>query len=517
MVDALGAGIQEVRIPGLAEVLYGVDGDVLHLDDILFEKVLVLLPGNGPEPVGAAELPKDAVRDILFLAAIVKGVRKRLATAEDGDAGALPGVVHPVPENPAHFVGHPAAELDHGGIGAPAHGHGPDKVDGAGGDGVQGRAGLGGEPGVREGAHDGVSLGNRLPVLRHVILRPLVGAAEDLIDVPEAQLLLGLDAEGNGIIFHGQPQGRGEVIENEPVADGEVLSFGPGDIIGLEPDEVALTVPEAVLLRNGLHVVGGHEMVLVPAVDPADAGNVAGYGNLVVRDALGHPYCADPVPSATHDLKGPYFLLVRHGEAFSGVPVAVFLGRGTHEPDGVAGVVAAHEGKAGEFLDEEGGVLVDEGVRSGEGGFTHGELLFIQAGIAGIDVSVCVPGAEGNLGDLTESGGVTLEPGVAGAFVHLEYGVLLVVLRGLHGNPGVGHAVTGVRCIDGSVVRCQASHHDTGAAFGLVTVGIDALGSAGGRHRENGEQTENQVFHAICISRNGIFPAGRLSFRRPGG
>ena len=248
--------------------------------------------------------------------------------------------------------------------------------------------------------------------------------------------MLGLDAEGNVGIVHGQAQGGGQLIEYEPVPDGEVLALCAGHIVGLEPHEIALAIPETVFLRYGFHVVGGHEMVLVLPVDPADAGDVAGDGHLVVRDALGHPYGAHLVAAAADDFEGPYFFLIGHRQALAGVAVAVFLGGFAHQADGVTGIVAAHERQAGEFLDEEHRVLVDEGVRTREGGLAHGQLFLIQAGIACIDIGISMADFR-DFAHLPDSGSVALELRVPEALKDFEHVAFPVVRGGFHRNPGV--------------------------------------------------------------------------------
>ena len=241
-------------------------------------------------------------------------------------------------------------------------------------------------------------------------------------------------------------------------------------------------------------------MVLVLAVDLSDARDVAGDGHLVVRYALGHPHGTHLVAAAADDLEGPYFFRVRDGEALAGVAVAVFLGGFAHQADRVTGVVTAHERQAGEFLDEEHRILVDEGVRAGEGGFAHGELLLVQARIARIDIGVGVA----YFGDFThfpDTGGVALELRVPEAFVDLEHVAFLVVRGGFHRDPGVRDAVAGMGGDHGAVRRCEPAHHDAGAAFGFIAVGIDALRpDACGDGQRRQEKEDMSGFHACVVT-----------------
>ena len=241
-------------------------------------------------------------------------------------------------------------------------------------------------------------------------------------------------------------------------------------------------------------------MVLVLPVDPADAGDVARDGHLVVRDALGHPYGAHLVAAAADDFEGPYFFLIGHRQALAGVAVAVFLGGFAHQADGVAGVVAAHQRESGELLDEEHRVLVDEGVRAREGGLAHGELLLVQAGIARIDIGVGVADF-GDLAHLLDAGGVALELRVPEALEDLEHVAFLMVDGGFHRNPGVRDAVAGVGSDDGTVRGGEPAHHDAGAALGLVAVGVDALrpGACGNGQRRH-EKDKTGGFHACHIT-----------------
>ena len=239
-------------------------------------------------------------------------------------------------------------------------------------------------------------------------------------------------------------------------------------------------------------------MVRILAVDPADARDVAGDGDFVVGDALGHPDGAHLAAAAADDFEGPYFLLVRDRQAFAGVAVAVFLGRFAHQADGVARVVAAHERQAREFLDEEDRVLVDEGVRAGEGRFADGDLLLVQAGVARIDIGIGMADLW-DFAHLPHAGGVSFELGVPQAFIDFEHVSGGVVRGGFHRDPRVRHAVAGVGGEDGAVRGREPAHHDAGAAFGLVAVGIDALGVCA--RRKEGcrrKEEESSGLHVCC-------------------
>ena len=86
----------------------------------------------------------------------------------------------------------------------------------------------------------------------------------------------------------------------------------------------------------------------------------------------------------------PHLVLVGKGDALAAVAVAVFLDEATDELDGIAGVVAAHEGDTLQFLNHEHAFVVDEGVGTGEGGLTDGQLFLVEAWIGRVEIGVGV-------------------------------------------------------------------------------------------------------------------------------
>ena len=111
LVDVLGVGVQGGGGGGAGGG--AVEGEVFEPEDFFVEAGFGALPGEGGELVGPAELPEGAIIDILLLTAGLVGLRERGCAAEDGDAGALAGVVQRKPAHAAHLVGKPGAELGH--------------------------------------------------------------------------------------------------------------------------------------------------------------------------------------------------------------------------------------------------------------------------------------------------------------------------------------------------------------------------------------------------------------------
>ena len=280
-------------------------------------------------------------------------------------------------------------------------------------------------------------------VLAHVVVRSFVGAAEKGHHVADVDRFLRLDGEGEFFHVHVKAEGRCQVTEDEILTDLVVASLGAGNVVGFPENQVSFAVPQAELAGDGLHIVGAHEIVFVLPVDLPDPGNVGGNGDFVVRNSLGGPYGARPSLPGPEDFEEPGFLLVRDGQAFAGIAVSVFLGDGTHQSDGVPGVVAAHQGEPGQFLYQEHAVGVLEGIGTTEGRFTDGELLLVQRGITGIDISIGAPGLR-NLADNLYACGITAEFRMAGPFADLEGLAPFVAGGGFQGDPGMGNAVAGV-------------------------------------------------------------------------
>ena len=233
-------------------------------------------------------------------------------------------------------------------------------------------------------------------------------------------------------------------------------------MVGLVEVEIALAVPEAVLQRHRLDIVGGHEIALVGPVYPADAGDVGRYCDFVVGYALGCPHGTFLPLAATEHLEEPDLLRVRHRQALSSVDVAVLLREFTHELYCIAGIVAALEGQAAEFLDEEDAVAAAQGVGTGEGRLSYGHLLLVEGGIGGIEV------CEGlaRLGDLSraaQAGGVAGKGDVAAAPVNGVHRALGILGGRLLGEPGAGLSVAGMRSHHASVGGGQTPHRDAGA------------------------------------------------------
>ena len=281
------------------------------------------------------------------------------------------------------------------------------------------------------------------------------------------------------------------MVEDEVLAVVEVLALGIVGIEILPEDELALPVPEAVVDGDLLHI-GGRHHVLALAVDAADAGDVGRYGDVVVRHPLRHPGSADPFLADADDLELPDLVLVGDREALAAVAVAVLLREGAHQPDGVAGVVAALQGDALEFLDPEPARGVHEGVRTAEGGFADGQLLLVEAGIGRVQVGVGM----GRLRDFAhepDARGVSAEHRVHGAPEDRMHRPGRMVRRGFHLGPCAVSAVTGMGCHHGTVGGGLPAHHDGRAALAVEFLGEEQ--AADGQRGHEGEES----FHGSIV------------------
>ena len=222
----------------------------------------------------------------------------------------------------------------------------------------------------------------------------------------------------------------------------EVPSFCVISVEGLPEDELALAVPQPVVDGDLLHI-GGRHHVLVLAVYPPDAGDVGRDGYMVVRDPLGDPRSADFLLADTHYLELPDLVLVGHGQAFAAVPVAILFRQGAHQSDGIPGVITALKGHAFQFFNGEPPGRVHEGVGAPEGGLSHGQLLLVEAGIGGVEISIGMR----HLGDFTHkfhAGGVSPEFCVHRAPQDGMHRSGFMICGRFHLHPGAVTAVTGV-------------------------------------------------------------------------
>ena len=474
-----------------------VEGEVFEPEDFFVEAGFGALPGEGGELVGPAELPEGAIIDILFLSAGLIGLRERGGAAEDGDAGALAGVVQRQPAHAAHRIGQPGAELGHVRIGAPGDGHGPPEFDRAGGDGVQGVPHRGGQPRVRDGAHDRVGrvllVGGPgdFDVLGHVEVRSLVGLAVEGHHLADIDRLLGLDGKREFVHVVGEAEGGREVVEDEVLAVVEVLALGVVGIEILPEDELAFPVPEAIVDGDLLHIGRGHH-VLAFSVDAADAGDVGRYGDVVVGDPFRHPGGADPFLADADDFELPDFVLVGDREAFAAVAVAVLLREGAHQPDGVPGVVAALQGDALELFDPEPAGGIHKRVRTAEGGFADGQLLLVEAGVGRVEVGVGM----GRLRDFShelDAGSIPAEVRVHGAPEDRMHGAGLMVRSRFYLGPCAVSTVAGMGCHHGTVGGGLPANHN-----GRTALAVEFLGEEQAADGQRGQQGE-ESFHGQIV------------------
>ena len=462
MVDVFRVGIQQ----GWGAVGDGGagEGHFLESQDLLVESLLGVLPGKGGELVGAAELPEGAIIDILLLTAGLKGLREGGGTAENGDAWTLARVVQREPADATDGIRQPVPQLRDVRVGAPGHGDGPAEFDRPGGDGVEGVPHGGRQPGVGDRAHHGVSrvrlVGRprQLDALGHVEVRAFVSLPVERHHLADVDRLLGLDGERQFVHVVGEPERGSEVIEDEVLPVVEVLPLRIIRIEILPKDELALAVPETVVDGNPLHVGRGHHVAAL-AVNPADAGDIGRYGDMVVGNSLGHPSRADPVLPHPHDLELPDLVLVGHGQAFAAVAIAVLLGKGAHQPDGVAGIVAPLERDPFQLLDGEPASGVHQGIRPAESGFADGQLLLIEAGIGRVEIGIGM-GRLGNLPHQPHPRGVPAELGLHRPPEHGMHFPGLMVRGGLHLHPGAIAPVTRMRSDHGPIRGGFPPHHD---------------------------------------------------------
>ena len=87
----------------------------------------------------------------------------------------------------------------------------------------------------------------------------------------------------------------------------------------------------------------------------------------------------------SHDLKLPDLLRVGDRKALATIAVAIFLSQRTHHLDGLPCRGGTLHRQTAELLDEQRRVVVDEGVRPGEGRLADAHLLLVQRRVAGVD------------------------------------------------------------------------------------------------------------------------------------
>ena len=208
------------------------------------------------------------------------------------------------------------------------------------------------------------------------------------------------------------------------------------------------------------------------------------------QTAPGLPRLGGPQGADRHDLEDPDLAGVGDGQHLAAVvvAVAVLLGQGAHQPDGLAGRPAALHGQQGEHGDvrrrRRRGIaeLADVADRR----LGDGQLLVVHVAEDGVVIAVGVR----DLGDL-DPGGVLEDHGPFAALggrpgpdlVDVVELALLgrLVVGGRDMTPGeiADAAIRGVRAHDRTVGRGLASDHDDGAGFGR-RVGIGSVGRGGG-------------------------------------
>ena len=493
VVEVLGGllGILGVEVlPGLFN--HGELGDALVEEVVAggFEGLAVDAPTQRGEAVGLAELPEGGIVVLGTVAAELHRSREVGIAAEDGEAGALAGVVEGYPSDAADLVGEPVAELDDGAVGAPGDADGAGPLHGGVAHGIEHGELLVGDPGVGDGRDDAVRL-----VLDEVALlvlalgvgdlvagtqvegRTLIVAAEETRDVLDAHLSVGLDADGEVLDGVRQIQRGCQLLHDVELASAVVLDFllVVGAAVGFPEAEGLLAVPELEPAGDVKDVVGRHVVVGVAEVKGTDAGDVGRDGNLVVGDADGSPDATDALGTLAEDLKEPRLLLVGNSEALAAVTVAIFLDQLPHEADGIARCGATLQGDAGEFLDHEDALLVAQGVAATDGGLAHGKLLLVEAGIGGVEEAIGVSrlwdGAR-----LDHASDISGRAGVEAVTIDGGDRVALIVAGGGHGHPGAVTGIAGVGGDDRAVGTCLFAHHDAGAGFGHALqsiLGID--------------------------------------------
>ena len=183
------------------------------------------------------------------------------------------------------------------------------------------------------------------PVAAHVKFASLVIVSQQFHHLSHVHQRVRLDRERDFVHIVGQIQRRSKGAENVEFPLPEVLAAGIFAVYSLPVVEPALSVPEPVVQKNLLEVVGGEEVPAVAAVNAAYARDVGGDSYVIVRNTLRYPGCALVMLAVAGDFELPDLILVRNGEAFARVAVTQFLCEPSHQQDCIAGIVASLKGK----------------------------------------------------------------------------------------------------------------------------------------------------------------------------
>ena len=176
-------------------------------------------PPQRSQAIGLAELPQ---RRVVVLGAVSTHLHRRGQVgiaAEDGESGALTGVVEGNPCHAAHLVGEPVAQLDDRAVGAPGHTDGACPLHRRVAHGIIHGKLLVGNPRVGNGRDDAVGfvldqiaifilafrVGNLVPRTQ-VEVSALIVTSQQAGNVLNAHLLVGLDAHGQVLDVVGQAQ-----------------------------------------------------------------------------------------------------------------------------------------------------------------------------------------------------------------------------------------------------------------------------------------------------------------------
>ena len=407
---------------------------------------------------------------------MLKSLGQLCGTAENRDAGALPGVVDGHPADATYLIGQPVAQLCHKTIRAPRHADSTLEINSTGSQHIEGLLHSAPQPGIGNGTNNGVLIAaavvtlavhHHLEILAHIHVGALISGPQQFHDVGDVDRIVGFYAERKLRHIVGKALRRSQSVEDKVLALAEVLAIGPRGIEGFPEAELALTIPKEIPLGHLLNIVGAHEKVRIIALQLANTRDVTTHGHVVVGHTLSSPHGANLRATASDNLHLPHLFLVGNGNALATVGIAVFLCQLGNELDSLAGRSATLQGNTLQFLDEKHGIRILQRIGAAESALSNGQLLLVEAGVRGVEVGVGVLHLADGAGH-TNTSGVARRHGMHRALAHLVLLSFLVVGRRLDGHPRAVAPVAGVRRDDTPVGTRPLTHHDGGAALFVI-------------------------------------------------